>query len=283
MNVKLEIIRFAAPVFLVGAVIVSLASPSLKDEGHFDYQPNPGALAKSPFGRTIGMALQGPIVKFWDVGTGGKVKKEEPLAKAGAPNEKLFNMISKLRDSKSEAGVPPELREEYEEFAMARVEKKLSLAWKMDPRNFANYAIYQMFLWEGFNEGLIESELKVRDLSLQTLDSSLADQGSPLSLLTAGQAAYDLVFAARTAKGQTPQETFKDIDKYSRMLPEILENYETMVAEMQSDGRWDKFSDVKKSEFTQRKAYLEHLNNETRTVVDQLTKSLVMEKGGRNS
>lgn len=282
MNIKLDTVKFAAPLLLVGGVLVGLTYPSLENSGSLSYQPNPGALAKSPFGRTIGMALQGPITRFWDLGV-GSIEGSQELTEATRPDEKLFNFVSELRDAKSEAAVPTELDEDYRDYAMARIEKKLSFAWEMDPRNFANYAIYQMFLWEGFNDGVIEGEMEVRELSLQTLESSLADKDSPLSLLTAGQAAYDLVFAARTAKEQSAQESFEDIDSYGQMLPEILANYEDMVTQMQADGRWDQFSEAKKSEFTDRRNYLEHLNNETRTVLDQLTNSQQLQKGGRNS
>lgn len=282
MNLNLDTFKVVAPAFAVGALLMALAKPSLKDGGHLEFDPNPGAIAKSPYGRTVGMALQGPITRFWDLGV-GSIEKPQELGEADTPDEVLFNFVSKLRDAKSKTGVPSELSEVYQDYAMARIEKKLSLAWEMDPRNFANYAIYQMFLWEGFNDGIIDVEMNVRELSRQTLESSLADNESPLSLLTAGQAAYDLVFAARTSKEQSAQETFEDIDTYSRMLPSILESYEELVATMQEDGRWDEYSAAKKEEFEQRKAYLEHLNNETRTVVEQLTNSEEKTKGGRNS
>jgi hypothetical protein len=282
MNIKLDPIRFAAPVFLAGVAIVAFSSSSLEKGGHFEYQPNPGALAKSPFGRTVGMALQGPVVRFWDRGI-GSVSKEQKLVEASRPDERLFNFISELRIAKGEGNTPAELHDDYEDFAMAKIEKKLSLAWKMDPRNFANYSIYQMFLWEGFNDGVIESDMKVRELSLQTLQESLEDNESPTSLLTAGQAAYDLVFTARTAKDQSPEETFRDVDTYSQMLPGILGEYEELVAAMQRDGRWDAYSDAKKNEFGDRKNYLERLNNETRVVLEQLTNSGQIQKGGRSS
>lgn len=282
MNIKSNTLRFAAPVFVLGVVLVATSFSRLEEGGHFQYQPNPGALAKSPFGRTVGMALQGPITRFWDRGV-GRVEEKTNLAAATRPDEKLFNWVTELREAKTEVGVPLELSDDYSDYAMARIEKKLSLAWKMDPRNFANYAIYQMFLWEGFNKEVIDADLGVRELSLQTLETSLADKESPVSLLTAGQAAYDLVFAARTSKEQDPAEAQKDIEVYSQLLPEIISGYDEMVATMKADGRWDKFSDVKKLEFSERKAYLEHLNTETRTVAEQLTQSLVTMKEGRNS
>ncbi|WP_411847199.1 hypothetical protein AAFN60_07240 [Roseibacillus persicicus] len=282
MNIKSNTFGFAAPVFVLGAVLVAASSARLEQGGHFEYQPNPGALAKSPFGRTVGMALQGPITRFWDRGV-GKIEKKAELQAANRPDEQLFNWVTELREAKTEVGVPVDLSDQYSEYAMARIEKKLSLAWKMDPRNFANYAIYQMFLWEGFNDEVINSELKVRELSLKTLETSLADKESPVSLLTAGQAAYDLVFAARTSKDQDPAEALADIRTYSRMLPEIISGYDEVVEVMKADGRWDKFSDIKKLEFSERKAYLDHLNNETRNVAEQLTQSSIRNEEGHNS
>ena len=176
--------------------------------------------------------------------------------------------------------MPGVLGDEYQDYAMARIEKKLSLAWKMDPRNFGNYSIYQMFLWEGFNNEVIEPQMSSRELSLTTLRVSLSDQESPLSLLTAGQAAYDIVFAARTSKNQTPREISEDIKTYSMLLPEILNDFEGVVVAMQSDGRWDQFSEVKKAEFEHRKEYLEHLNKETQTVMESLSKNEERLEGG---
>lgn len=282
MNLKLDSIKVVVPVFVAGVVMMALTSPILEENGHFDYQPNPGALAQSPFGRTVGLALQGPVTRFWDRGV-GSIEKEQKLSTGGRVDQRLFNHVSSLRNAKTNGQTPAELGDQYQDFAMAKIEKKLSLAWKMDPRNFSNYAIYQMFLWEGFNNGLIESEMKVRELSLRTLEVSLDDEQSPMSLLTAGQAAYDLVFAARTDDDQDYEEATRDVDTYSKMIPEILNEYDEMVAEMQRNGRWDLYSEVKKSEFEQRKRYLEHLNSQARRMVEQLTQSEEPTTEGRNS
>lgn len=282
MNLNLDSIKVVVPVFVAGVVMMALTSPILEENGHFDYQPNPGALAQSPFGRTVGLALQGPVTRFWDRGV-GSIEKEQKLSTGGRVDQRLFNHVSSLRNAKTNGQTPAELGDQYQDFAMAKIEKKLSLAWKMDPRNFSNYAIYQMFLWEGFNNGLIESEMKVRELSLRTLEVSLDDEQSPMSLLTAGQAAYDLVFAARTDDDQDYEEATRDVDTYSKMIPEILNEYDEMVAEMQRNGRWDLYSEVKKSEFEQRKRYLEHLNSQARRMVEQLTQSEEPTTEGRNS
>ena len=270
MNLKADTMKFVAPVFVAGVVIVALSSPSLEKEGAFEFEPNPGALAKSPFGRTVGMALQGPITRFWDRGVGSIEAKPE-LTDGSRPDEKLFDWVTKMREAKVDGKPPEEMKAFYKEYAMARIEKKLAVAWKMDPRNFANYAIYQMFLWEGFASEMVEPEMKVRELSLKTLETSLSDEESPLSLLTAAQAAYDLVFAARTSKVQEQREATQDIYTYSKMIPEILEDYDGMVAMMKTDGRWEQFSEAKRSEFTSRKVYLEHLKEETKTVLKTLT------------
>ena len=282
MNTKIDTIKFVAPVFLVGAVLVAATLPSLKKGDQLQYQPNPLALEKSPYGRTVGMALQGPITRFWDRGV-GSIEKRQEVVESKRPDEKLFKLVTDLREAKTELGTPDDLGDDYSNYAMARIEKKLSLAWKMDPRNFSNYAIYQMFLWERFNENVIDEDMGVRELSMKTLETSLSDQGSPLSLLTAGQAAYDIIFAARTSKTQEPQQAHADIKTYSKLLPEILDNYEKVVSEMQVDGRWASYSEAKKMEFGQRKTYLETLNKETKTVVESLTQTENKVEGDLNS
>ena len=282
MNLKIDTVKFVAPALIGGALMVAFSSPSLENEGAFNYKPNPGAMARSPYGRTVGMALQGPVNRFWDRGVGSVEGKAEMLD-GSRPDEKLFNFLTELREEKSDGRAPKELRDVYQDYAMARIEKKLEMAWNMDPRNFGNYAIYQMFLWEGFNRKQFEPKLSVRDLSLATLEASLADRESPVSLLTAAQASYDLIFEARTSKTQDEDESIQDINTYSKVLPQIISDYDDMVVAMKSDGRWDQFSEVKRAEFAGRRTYLEKLNNETEMVVEKLTKKNDSNKGGSQS
>jgi hypothetical protein len=150
----------------------------------------------------------------------------------------------------------------------------------MDPRNFANYAIYQMFVWEGFSKGLVESKYQPRELSLRTLEICKADEKSPMSVLTAGQAAYDIVFTARLSKEQPIEERLADIEKYGRMLPEFINEFDELVAEMKADGSWDKLSAVKQEEFFAREAYLQKLNRETRDVFEKFNLAGNMNEGG---
>ena len=281
MNTKIDTIKFVAPVFLAGAVLVALTFPSLEKDGHLKFKPNPLAMEKSPYGRTVGMALQGPVNRFWDRGV-GSIEATAELTNGDRVDQKLFDWVTMMREDKTVGRAPQELRAIYQDFSMAQIEKKLAVAWKMDPRNFGNYAIYQMFVWEGFASRMIDSEIESRDLSLQTLEVSLADNESPFSLLTAAQAAYDLVFAARTSKVQSQQEATEDIYTYSKMIPEILESYDGVVATMKTDGRWEQLSQAKKNEFSSRKLYLEHLNEETKTVLKTLTNNEEVE-GDLNS
>ena len=280
MNFKLDKIRFVAPA-VVGGCMVALSIQGLKEKEQFAYEPNPGALARSPYGRLVGMALQGPITRFWDYGI-CEVEGEVELIECERPDEKLFNWVVGLDEAKTTGRAPEDLRDVYQDYSMARIEKKLDLAWKMDPRNFANYAIYQMFLWEGFNKELIDSEMNVRELSLETLEICLSDEESAVSLLTAGQAAYDLVFAARTSETQQKSESFEDVDTYSKLLSEIISDYDVLVATMVEDGRWDEFSEIKRAEFDARRNYLQKLNHETKIVIENLTQTSEVEGGSQS-
>lgn len=283
MILKSHTFKVAVPVFIAGAAMMAFSSRSLEEKGAFVYEPNPGALAKSPFGRTVGMALQGPINRFWGRGISPTESRTE-LLDGNRPDEKLFNLVTRLREDKLDAVPPKELRETYKDYSFERIERKLELAWKMDPRNYGNYAIYQMFLWEGFNHKIFEPQYEVQELSLATLETCLQDEGNPVSLLTAGQAAYDLVFDARTSDKQTQEEAIQNIGIYSQVLPSILDDFDSLVAEMKENGRWNNFSEVKKAEFQDRRNYLETLNRETQGVVERLTSvSPNLVKGGTQS
>lgn len=282
MNIHLGKIQLTALTFVAGVLCVAGSYPSLSIGGKLSFEPNPGALAGSPFGRTVGTALQGPITRFWDRGVGSIETKQEAV-EGSRPDQKLFNWVVDMRESKTDSSEQGKLYQEHKTHIMARIEKKLALAWQMDPRNFANYTIYQMFLWEDFSGKELEATLTPRELSQETLEVSLADVDSPVSLLTAGQASYDLVFTARTSKEQSAEEASADIRKYSQLLPELITKFDSLVDQMRADGRWDRFSEVKKSEFEARKQYLSHLSEETRAYLDKYGNSSWIAEGGAES
>ncbi len=279
---KTDTIKYVAPVFVAGAALIALTIPALEKGGHLEFEPNPGALAKSPYGRTAGLALQGPVSRFWDRGI-GSIEGVQRVKDSNRLSEKLFKHVVNLREEKTSGQYPPELKEVYQGFTMAKIERKLEVAWSMDPRNFGNYAVYQIFLWEGFAHRVIDPKMPVREMSLETLNLALKDERSPLSLLTAGQAAYDLVFAARTSTEQDPAESRADIMTYSKVLPDILAEYDQTVADMKADGSWNNLSEIKHAEFAERKRYLDYLNQETEMVVKQLTQSDKENKEDRQS
>lgn len=270
-----------ASLFLVGVTVAAISQAKVASQGALSYEPNPAALQRSPYGRTIGMALQGPVNRFWDRGIGG-VEESFELEEVSSPHQKLFNHIAKMQQGKAETQGLFSRSKKYQKHAMGKVEEKLSLAWRFDPRNFGNYAIYQTFLWEDFSGEAYTAEMTARELSMKTLALSLQDERSPTSLLTAAQASYDIVFDARLDKKMSPEQRAQYIAEYGESLQNVIRRYELLVAEMKADGSWQEFSPVKIEEFEQRKIYLDHLSRETEKVTQELASNQSYKTGGNN-
>lgn len=270
-----------ASLLIVGVTTAAISQSGIAAKGALSYEPNPAALQRSPYGRTIGMALQGPVNRFWDRGI-GSMEASLKLEEASRPDQKLFNHIAVMQQGKADTKGLYSRSKKYQQHMMGKIEEKLSLAWRFDPRNFGNYAIYQTFLWEDFSGDAFVAEMTARELSLKTLDFSLQDKRSPTSLLTAGQASYDIVFDSRLDQSLPAEKRAADIKKYGQFLKEVIDRYEALVAEMKSDGSWDAFSPAKMEEFHQRKVYLDHLSRETKRVSQELAALPPATQGGPN-
>lgn len=268
-----------AALLLVGVTTAAISQSGIASKGALSYEPNPAALQRSPYGRTIGMALQGPVTRFWDRGI-GSMEETLKLEEASRPDQRLFNHIAEMQQGKADTKGLYNRSKKYQQHMMGKVEQKLSLAWKFDPRNFGNYAIYQTFLWEDFSGDTFAAAMTSRELSLKTLELALKDERSPTSLLTAGQASYDIVFDARLDEEMSQEDRAANIEQYGQSLKDVIERYEGLVAEMKADGTWNKFSPVKIDEFQQRKVYLDNLNRETKKVAHELASNQSQPAGG---
>ena len=265
---------------VLGLVLVMVSGSSLSQRGLFEFEPNPGALAGSPFGRTIGIGMQGPVMRVWDRGLGG-IEGRADRSKGGLLG-KLFNHITVLGEAKSAVGDDLERDEDYKRFALAKIENRLERAWKMDPRNFANYALYQMFLFEDFSDGIVEKKMSMREMSLATLDACEVDRGSPVTTLTAAQASYDLVFDAWTSPDLTLGEKQVRIGQYTEKLENLLADYNASVSEWKRNGRWDELSEPRKEDFQLYTERLKFMLKDSRERLEQATSGAVSEIGKEN-
>ncbi|MEM9079761.1 MAG: hypothetical protein AAGC74_03610 [Verrucomicrobiota bacterium] len=268
------------PMFLClvsGVALAGLGFQAVQSGPGLDFEPNIGSLKGSPYGRTVGLALQGPVVRFLDKGI-CRVEATESEDSKG----RLYKFLTELKQGKDDVGSRMGMSRGHEDFVYKEIERKLELAWEMDPRNYSNYAIYQMFLYESFaNKGRVGAEAS-RALSLATLQACLADEGSPLSLLTGAQAAFDLVLT-----GSAHTEAFEggagEVEEYSKLLPQFLESYERLVVQMQEDGRWNELSEIRQTEFEQRRLFLERLSLETENFLRGMNQRTAFNNEGRNS
>ena len=266
---------------VLGLVVVAVSRPSLSQQGLFEFEPNPGALAGSPFGRTIGIGMQGPVLRVWDRGLGGMEGRAD-RAEGGLIGG-LFNHVTALGERKAAIGDTLERSKDYERFALAKVEHRLERAWKMDPRNFANYALYQMFLFEDFSGGMVEKKMSMREMSLATLDACEVDQGSPVTTLTAAQASYDLVFDAWTSPEMTLDEKQVQIRQYTEKLENLLTEYKALVAEWKENGRWDDLSTPRKEDFQLYIERLSFMQQDSRQKLEQTISSASVFATGKES
>ncbi|MDP0490559.1 MAG: hypothetical protein Q7Q71_05875 [Verrucomicrobiota bacterium JB023] len=263
----------------LGALLCSFGHHSISDTGLLEKKPNVACLKGSPYGRTLGLALQGPIVKFWDRGVGAV----EESALASADEKRSFgDWLAALNEKRSKAADHRPVSPVQERHAMAKIEKRLALAWQMDPRNYSNYAIYQMFLFESFNEFGVTGARACRELSQATIQSCLSDQENPYSMLTGAQAAYDLVVT-----GAIFQEAFEggasELLSYGHYVPRFLSEYEQVVSDMKANGSWANISSYRQEEMEARAAYLYKLNDDAQNLLRRVTQTSTLEKGGHSS
>jgi len=129
-----------------------------------------------------------------------------------------------------------------------------------------------MLLYESFDRRRMADPEKALNISEKTIQAAWNDSTNPSSLLTAGQAAFDLGLTAVTYKEELKSQS-AEIAELSKALPMVLREYESLVREMRSNGRWDELTELKKSELNKRYQWLANLEKKQAPLLRRLTVS----------
>lgn len=133
---------------------------SLREAGHFDLVPNFAAIGRSPYGKTLAMAIQGPVDAYWHKGREahhdhsdhppgqdgeecGHVDKE---AKGLVERAKSF--VEEMEAAVVNPNTPYGQSAAHEKYLHRQIEKKLEVAYWLDPGNYANFNSLALFLSE---------------------------------------------------------------------------------------------------------------------------------------
>ena len=138
---------------------------SLRQAGHFDMVPNFAAIGSSPYGKTLAMAIQGPVDDYWHKGREAHHDHAEPGGEHvhsadcehGSSDSKEdrageFKGVKSFLEEMEAAVVNPNTpygqTAAHEKYLHRQIEKKLEVAYWLDPGNFANFNSLSLFLSE---------------------------------------------------------------------------------------------------------------------------------------
>jgi hypothetical protein len=272
---------------ILGLGIAAWAGMScvLRSDGFLEFEPNILTLKGIPFGRTVAVAMRGPVDVYWNAGEshahGGHDCSGSDCAHAGHGGGGQQDLLNSTRSmAEMELVLPPEdsLRGKalgriddwkaayytrtnpfgsskvHRTFIMGETEKKLRLSYEMDPSNFAAYGSYFLFLSEALSTFKQEGEEEVvqqqavaaaLELSRHTVRYCLALGDEPSALLTAAAAAHDYLQTRYTAGGSG---TMPEIIQFLQIQHQCLEGFSKVRGEMVAKGTWERLPAVRREE-----------------------------------
>ena len=131
---------------------------SLREAGRLDMVPNFAAIGRSPYGKTLAMAIQGPVDNYWHKGREPHHDHDEPGHVHGEDCDHTEEPAGLFAEAKGfveemEAAVvnpntPYGQSPAHEKYLHRQIEKKLEVAYWLDPGNYANFNALALFLTE---------------------------------------------------------------------------------------------------------------------------------------
>lgn len=270
---------------LLGVSLWGWASVSLKDAGQLEYKPNVLTLKGSPFGRTVAVAMRGPVDRYFNHGVshapqhdgGGGCSHAGCGASScghGVEEEADQNTSSGVQKMSIESGLHTKLLSKiddwnaayhsrtnqfgstkvHQKYLMGETQKRLRLSYEMDPSNFAAYGSYFLFLSEALSsikhqgeETEFEQQAMHAALSLSehTVRYCLQFREEPTAMLTAAAAAHDFI-QVRYKKGG--EGVLGEMVSFLKAQHESLTAYHQLRSEMVADGRWEEIPEIRRQE-----------------------------------
>ena len=266
---------------LGGLALWTSAGGRLMETGSFDFRPNPLGLKNSPYGQVIAMAVQAPMDQdFHSTMFTSTSAAPEPEAAAepdaetsGCPTcgEHHCNhgdvpasrdWIERLEQITAKRTNPRPPTPAHRLFLRLQIEKRLRLAYDLDPSHYGNYAAYHLFLVEpqlGTSKlAPKENYLFARNIAERTLRYCLHEQQDCRASLTAAAAAYNILEMMLLFP-----EDFSNEERRQQlvMLDFCLRRHVELHQQAIEDGTWDLLSPQRQDEVLFRQGFAMRLRD----------------------
>ncbi len=255
----------------------------LREAGGLDREPNVLSLGSSPYGKTLAMAIQGPVDNYWHqssdrvVGASGETGGHEHVHGAGGhvhgegcgpacggpPSEPAVTLVQKAKSHVahlSEVVASPNstkpLTPAHKKYIHRQIEKKLELAYWLDPGNYANFQSLMLFLSESDMASRKLDAEKVFYFADNTVKHVVKNETvNPEPWLTAASAANAKLEWYYRLKNELP-DARERFEKTLREYELCLNRFEFLLAKQKESGEWEKARKNRRDSIDERAQFL---------------------------
>jgi hypothetical protein len=249
---------------------------SLREAGRFDMVPNFAAIGRSPYGKTLAMAIQGPVDNYWHKGREPHHDHEEHVHGEDCDHAEeeagLFagakTFVEEMEAAVVNPNTPYGQSPAHEKYLHRQIEKKLEVAYWLDPGNYANFNALALFL--------TESALASREVNPERIyyfaEQSIAfvearEKVNPEPWLTAASAALAKLEWYEQLKDSMPDARARysaELVRFERLLGQYL-----FLRDMQmARGTWEGIPAARRAAMESRHAMLSKLLEAKQIILD---------------
>lgn len=274
---------------LLCLLIASYLTINSKFSDIFRRPINPLALNSSPYGMLLSSLLQQPMNVEWHKGIEIHEAKQkddhdhdegsEKSAhhhKDGEHCDECDGIVARVFDSTSGVPLLIRLSAELEKLNKAstsrtntapispahklyiaqNIEKKMLIAYNLDPTSYAAYDVYFLFLTENIVSGLVGADQikQAQLITKHTLELSAREQVNPLPALSAALATFN-IFMMSFETGKPKDVALNQM--LNTKISEYLEKYQNLKAIAENEGSWKQVPDAWRIQADQRAIFLQ--------------------------
>lgn len=280
----------------VGVVVCALTVSPLLKNTELEIPRNPFGIKRSPYGEICVMALQGPINSNFHMGmygaTEGQMRLKNSQAKqpgnlllrsttnedngSGEDNTHwslsnfMVNLLTKLGDGHIERTNPLPPSDLHKFFLRRQAEDKLRFAYDLDPSHYANYNLLHFFLSEGITTRP-ELASSAGELAEQTIVYCLKQTDDPRPALTAAAACINMIHLLFSEHPDNP-DALPAMDQYFKKLDLCLNQYDTIAAEWDHNGGWQRISSKRFDDCQKRHHFILKVREAAEITIQRLKK-----------
>jgi hypothetical protein len=246
-----------------GVIAWAVAGRPLLTDHELEVPLNPFGINRGPYGEVLAMAMQGPIGKYAEVGISGAAHShpaeaprddQEHDSGAGIPLKAKFDqLLSSLSELPEVRTNPNAASEGLKRHLRQQTERKLRLAYQLDPSNYGNYNSLHFFLTEpAVSTRRVLNAESVR-LADETIRYCLAREDDPRPALTAAAAATNvlqLMFSGPS--GEPASHSPGQMRQWLDLLDHSLARHFQLSRQWDESGNWELLSSMRIEECRER-------------------------------